>query len=121
MCNDVLYFLSCRFHHPKAENIGNPHSEIAIKEPHKGIQLQDIKCKLTFVSNPKEMKNLLLVCPPMISMCNTAEGQSKQLAVATITIDPLLEEEMVSNCHYFLMSVEFFALHNFCKRIFNLS
>ncbi|PNF32420.1 hypothetical protein B7P43_G04890 [Cryptotermes secundus] len=88
-----------RFHHPKAEKISNPHPEIAIKEPHKGIQLQDIKCKLTFVSNPKEIKNLLLVCPPMISMCNTVEGQSKQLAVATINIDPLLEKEM-KQCHY---------------------
>lgn len=121
MYNEILYFLSWRFHHPKAEKISNPHPEIAIKEPHKGIQLQDIKCKLTFVSNPEEIKNLLLECPPTISVCDTAEGQSKQLAAATINIDPLLEEEMVSNCHYFLMSVEFLALCGFWKRIFNFS
>jgi hypothetical protein len=119
MHNEILHFLSCRFHHPKAEKISNPHPEIAIKEPHKGIQLQDIKCKLTFVSNPEEIRNLLLVCPPMISVCDTAEGQGKQLAVATINTDPLLEEEMVSSCHYFLMSVDFLALHGFCKIIFN--
>jgi hypothetical protein len=107
MYNEMLYFLSCRFHHPKAEKISNPHPEIVIKEPHRDIQLQDIKCKLTFVSNPGEINNLLLACPPMISVCDTIEGQSNQLAVATLNIDPLLEEEMVSNCHYFLMSVEF--------------
>jgi hypothetical protein len=64
------------------------------KEPHRGIQLHDVKCKLTFLSNPREI-NSLLRYPPMISVCDTAKGHSNQIAIATIDINPLLE--MVSN------------------------
>jgi hypothetical protein len=109
MYNETLSFLSCRFHHPEAEKISNPCQEMEIKEPHKGIQLHDIKCKLTFVSNPREINNLLLGCPPMISVCDTAEGHSNQLAIATVDIGPLFR--MVSNCLYFLTSVRIVSLH----------
>jgi hypothetical protein len=109
----MLYFLSYRFYHPEAEKISNCHPEMEIIEPHKAIELHDIKCKLTFLSNPGEISSMLVACPPMIIVCDTAESQRNQLAIATIDINPLLEKEMVSNCHYFWTSVEFYHYMGF--------
>jgi hypothetical protein len=94
-CKKTLHFLSFRFHHPKAEIISNSHPEITIKEANKGIQLQDIKCKLKFLSTPAEINQLLLAWPPKISVCDTVKGLSMQLAVAVLNIGPAMAEEQV--------------------------
>lgn len=93
----TLCFISYRFHHPQAEIISNySHSEITIKEPNKDIQLEDMRCKLRFVSTPGDINHLLLTSPPTISVCDTAEGQNNQLAVAMPNIGPLLVGKIVS-------------------------
>jgi hypothetical protein len=107
MQNYTLCFISFRFHHPQAEIISNCHPEITIKEQNKDIHLEDMKCKLRFVSTPGEINHLLLTSPPTISVCDTAEGQINQLAVAVPNIGPVLVEKTVSNCHYLLMAVRF--------------
>jgi hypothetical protein len=100
-----LCFTSYRFHHPQAQIISNCHPEITIKEPNKDIQLEDMKCKLRFVSTPGKINHLLLISPPTISVCDTAEGQNNQLAVAMPNIGPVLVEKTVSNCHYLLVAL----------------
>jgi len=92
----TLCFISYRFHHPQAEIISNSHPEITIKEPNKDIQLEDMRCKLRFVSTPGDINHLLLISPPTISVCDTAEGQNNQLAVAMPSIGPVLVEKTVS-------------------------
>lgn len=94
--NYTFCFISYRFHHPQAEIISNSHPEITIKEPNMDIQLEDMRCKLRFVSTPGDINHLLLISPPMISVCNSAEGQNNQLAVAMPNIGPVLVEKTVS-------------------------
>ena len=96
MHNYTLCFISYRFHHPQAEIISDSHPEITIKEPNKDIQLEDMRCKLRFVSLPGDINHLLLISPPTISVCDTAEGQNNQLAVAMPNIGPALVEKTVS-------------------------
>jgi hypothetical protein len=96
MHNYTSCFISNRFHHPQAEIISKSHPEITIKEPNKDIQLEDMRCKLRFVSTPGEINRLLLIIPPTISVCDAAEGQNNQLAVAMLNIGPVLVEKTVS-------------------------
>ncbi|XP_021933732.1 centrosomal protein of 120 kDa-like isoform X3 [Zootermopsis nevadensis] len=88
-----------KFHHPKAQTISNSNPEIIIKETNKSIGLQDVKCKLTFLSTPGEINHVLLAWPPKISVCDTVQGLSTQLAVGTLNIGPALVENL-KLCHY---------------------
>lgn len=105
-----MHFFSFRFHHPKAQTISNSNPEIIIKETNKSIGLQDVKCKLTFLSTPGEINHVLLAWPPKISVCDTVQGLSTQLAVGTLNIGPALVENLVSNCHNPLMALFSFSI-----------
>ncbi|CAK9825973.1 Centrosomal protein of 120 kDa [Anthophora retusa] len=67
--------LEIRFHHPKTESISTfcPKVQLSLGEK---IKLQDIGCKLQFISAMDEIKQLLLTYPPKISIYKV-EGNAK--------------------------------------------
>ncbi|KAJ4441085.1 hypothetical protein ANN_10935 [Periplaneta americana] len=86
-----LNFL-CRFHHPKAEIVCKSIPEVVVTEENKELQLQNVTCKMNFVSTHEEINHMLLTCPPKISICDTALGQGNQFAVATLNLAPVLTD-----------------------------
>ncbi|KAJ9582592.1 hypothetical protein L9F63_023051, partial [Diploptera punctata] len=85
-----------RFYHQKADIICKPLLEINVHEPNDCILLQDVNCKLRFVSNPGEINRLLLAWPPKINICDSSE---RKIAFAVLNMEPLLAEKM-GKCSY---------------------
>nr|CAD7455950.1 unnamed protein product [Timema tahoe] len=89
-----------KFHHPKAETISTTYPEIVVQEIGTVVPLQDVACKLSFISPPGQISRLLQASPPRVSVCGRMGGdQTLLLASALLDPTPLL----VSNkkeCHY---------------------
>ncbi|XP_069697339.1 centrosomal protein of 120 kDa-like isoform X2 [Periplaneta americana] len=81
-----------RFHHPKAEIVCKSIPEVVVTEENKELQLQNVTCKMNFVSTHEEINHMLLTCPPKITICDTALGQGNQFAVATLNLAPVLTD-----------------------------
>ncbi|XP_076236826.1 rha [Calliopsis andreniformis] len=76
--------IEIRFHHPKTEIVSTFHPKIPLALGEK-IKLQDIGCKLHFISPIDEIKHLLLSYPPKISIYKI-EGSTKT-CISQSTVD----------------------------------
>nr|CAD7400045.1 unnamed protein product [Timema cristinae] len=89
-----------KFHHPKAETISTTYPEIVVQEIGTVVPLQDVACKLSFISPPGQISRLLQASPPRVSVCGRMGGdQTLLLASALLDPTPLLVSDK-KECHY---------------------
>ncbi|XP_012256855.2 centrosomal protein of 120 kDa-like [Athalia rosae] len=83
--------LNFRFHHPKAKVMSTLHPKIPgpLK---KKLMLQDIQCKLHFVSSVDEIGKLLVAFPPKISICEADDTSNVSLAQAVLDVRQLFDK-----------------------------
>nr|CAD7409007.1 unnamed protein product [Timema poppensis] len=89
-----------KFHHPKAETISTTYPEVVVQEIGTVVPLQDVACKLSFISPPGQISRLLQASPPRVSVCGRMGGdQTLLLASASLDTTPLLVSDK-KECHY---------------------
>ena len=84
-----------RFHHPKIDIMSSLHPTMPILSGEK-LKLQDIGCKLHFISASDEIKKLLLSFPPRISICDASREEKPCLAQTIFDVRRLFDHNKVT-------------------------
>ncbi|XP_015518371.2 centrosomal protein of 120 kDa isoform X1 [Neodiprion lecontei] len=79
------------FHHPKAQLVSILQRKIPGLSTKK-LSLQDIQCKLHFVSSADEIGKLLISFPPRVSICNAEDNVEVCLAQAVLDVTQLFNK-----------------------------
>lgn len=87
-----------RFHHPKAEIMSTLYPKMPIL-PGEQLKLQDIGCKLHFISAVEEIRQLLLSFPPKISICDGDRTEKSCMGQSILDVGRLFEQTKLE-CHY---------------------
>ncbi|XP_015432200.1 PREDICTED: centrosomal protein of 120 kDa-like [Dufourea novaeangliae] len=81
--------IEIQFHHPKTEIASTFHPKISIVIG-ENVKLQDIGCKLHFISATDEIKHLLSSFPPKISIYKIDEGPKTCIAECVVDVKQLI-------------------------------
>ncbi|XP_043280435.1 centrosomal protein of 120 kDa-like [Venturia canescens] len=81
-----------RFHHPKAEIMSTLYPKVPLVANEK-LRLQEIGCKLHFISAAKEIRHLLLSFPPRISVRDLADETKMPSGQTILEVDRLFARD----------------------------
>ncbi|XP_033215252.1 centrosomal protein of 120 kDa [Belonocnema kinseyi] len=86
--SEIIHHVEFRFHHPKIEIMSTNHPTVTLLSGEK-LKLQNIGCKLHFISASEEIKKLLLSFPPKISICDAGKDEKPCLALMILDVQRL--------------------------------
>ncbi|XP_008554487.1 centrosomal protein of 120 kDa-like [Microplitis demolitor] len=88
-----------RFHHPKAEIMSTVYPKVSAISGDQ-LRLQDIGCKVHFISASEEIRNLLLSFPPKVSVCDGDKAEKMFVGQSVLDVCRLFDNQMTLNCQY---------------------
>lgn len=89
------YLSNSRFYHPQGEIITTVCSNITIMAG-QSIKLQDVKCKLHFVSTFDGIEQLLTSFVPRINVCDATVSERKCISQIFLDVKKLFVDKKVS-------------------------
>lgn len=95
------------FHHPKAQITSTLHQKISGSSTKK-LMLQDIQCKLHFISSADEIGKLLVAFPPKVSIRDARDNAKICLAQAVLDVRHLFSRSQVRKKNFQLFKQNYF-------------
>ncbi|XP_074095318.1 rha [Cotesia typhae] len=88
-----------RFHHPKAEIMSTVYPKMPAISGDE-LRLQDIGCKLHFISASEEIRHLLLSFPPKVSVCDGNKPEKICIGQSVLDVCRLFDNQVALDCQY---------------------
>ncbi|XP_063980873.1 centrosomal protein of 120 kDa isoform X2 [Diachasmimorpha longicaudata] len=96
--SQLIKNIEFRFHHPKAEVMSTLYPKMPVRMG-ETLRLQDIGCKLHFISSVEDIKHLLVTYPPRISIRDEERIERSCLGQAILDVNRIFNDSELK-CQY---------------------